>query len=230
MSRKTIIFYGDPHGEWAPLYDACAYRQEPGHIVVIGDLELKRPLHRELSDIFEAGWSVSYILGNHDTDNCPQYQHLVDDCPEGHLGGRVTPIEGVQVAGLSGVFKKRVWYPPAEPVYSDRKDWLRRNAPRKWRDSVPIHMRDAIFPEDFDALRYLQADILVSHEGPSSVWKDMGFTVIDALSKRVGARLIVHGHHHHCGVLTTLPNGVSVKSMGIAEVWELPAEFLEATR
>ena len=226
MTRKPILFYGDPHKNWSPLYDACANYSEPGHIVVVGDLELEKPLHREICDVFDAGWSVHYILGNHDTNGCAQYQHLVDDHPSGHLGGKVTPVGGFQVAGLSGVFKDRIWRPPNDQRYEDRREWLRLNAPKKWRDWLPIHMIDSIFPEDFKTLKALRADDLVSHEGPSSVWKGMGFEVVDGLAKRMGAGLIVHGHHHHAAPLVDLPNGVSVKSLGIAEVWELPAEFL----
>lgn len=226
MFRKPILFYGDPHNNWGPLYDACASYSDPGHIVIVGDLELQKPLHPEISDVFDAGWSIHYILGNHDCHGCPQYQHLVDDHPSGHMGGKVTPIAGLQVAGLSGVFKGKVWFPPAAPEYDNRQEWLRRNAPRRWRDGLPVHMLDTIFPEDFSALKPLRADILVSHEGPSSVWKGMGFDVIDGLAKKMGASLIVHGHHHHAGDLVDLPNGVAVKSLGKAEVWELPAEFL----
>ena len=121
MSRKPILFYGDPHKNWGPLYDACAIYSQPGHIIVVGDLELERPLHREISDVFDAGWSVHYILGNHDTHGCPQYMHLVDDHPSGHLGGKVTPVGDFQVAGLSGVFKDRIWRPPNDQRYQDRR-------------------------------------------------------------------------------------------------------------
>lgn len=114
--------------------------------------------------------------------------------------------------------------PPAPPMYVGRRHWLFRNAPSKWRGGVPLHLRDAIWPEDVEALGKLKADVLVCREGPSSVWRDMGFSVIDDLAPRMGARLIVHGHHHHSD-LSTLSNGVRIKSLEKTEVWRLREEF-----
>lgn len=46
----------------------------------------------------------------------------------------------------------------------------------------------------------MQADILVTHEAPSYHsnfgLKDTGFQVIDELAQFLGARYVVHGHHH----------------------------------
>ena len=36
-----ILFYGDPHGDWAPLRAAIAERR-PDHVVIVGDLGLTR--------------------------------------------------------------------------------------------------------------------------------------------------------------------------------------------
>ena len=52
----------------------------------------------------------------------------------------------------------------------------------------------AIWPEDYDALAAQRADILVTHEAPSS--HPAGKAALDALARAMGARLIVHGHHH----------------------------------
>ena len=224
MSKPPILFYGDPHGEWEPLRDWCAYGPGPGHVVIVGDLELSRPLHEELAELFAAGWTVSYVIGNHDTDTCQAFRWLVGDHPTGDLSNRVVDVGGVRIAGLSGLFKQRIWLPPSLPLYVGRRHWLVRNAPLKWGGGVPLHLRDTIWPEDVQALGHLQADVLASHEGPTSVWQDMGHSEIDRLAHRMRCRLIVHGHHHHSGV-STLPNGVAVKSLAKTEVWQLPEEL-----
>ena len=224
MPKPPILFHGDPRGEWQALYDRVATCPVAGHVVIVGDLELSRPLHDELAEIFAAGWTVSYIVGNHDTDTCQAYGWLVDDHPEGDLSTKVADIGGVRVAGLSGLYKKRIWLPPDHPRYTGRRDWLVRNAPLRWRNGVPLHLRDSIWPEDVQALGRMKADILVSHEGPTSVWQDMGHSEIDRLAHRMGCRLIVHGHHHHSG-MAVLGNGVAVKSLARTEVWELSEEF-----
>jgi hypothetical protein len=58
----------------------------------------------------------------------------------------------------------------------------------------------------------------VSHEAPSS--HPHGFAVIDSLAESCGAWLIVHGHHHH-SYEATLPNGIRVRGLGLAEPWRL---------
>jgi hypothetical protein len=58
----------------------------------------------------------------------------------------------------------------------------------------------------------------VTHEAPSS--HPHGFPVIDALAGRCGARLIVHGHHHQ-SYQAELPNGISVRGLGLSETWLL---------
>jgi UDP-2,3-diacylglucosamine pyrophosphatase LpxH len=92
---------------------------------------------------------------------------------------------------------------------------------QRWQGGLPLHMRDVVWSEDVEALSKQRAEILVTHEGPSSVWKDMGFSVLDDLAAAMGAKWLIHGHHHHSG-LSELPNGVRVKALGIAEIWEYP--------
>jgi len=56
----------------------------------------------------------------------------------------------------------------------------------------------------------------VTHEAPSS--HPHGFEVIDRLAENAGARLIVHGHQHQ-SYAATLPGGVRVRGLGLAEPW-----------
>ena len=45
--------------------------------------------------------------------------------------------------------------------------------------------------------------------------------VIRAWAEARGARMIVHGHHHQ-SYTATLPNGIHVRGLGLAEPWLLP--------
>ncbi len=79
-------------------------------------------------------------------------------------------------------------------------------------------MRDAIFPEDMNALRNRRADVLVTHETPSC--HRYGFVGIDQAAAHCLARLVVRGHHHESceGVL---PSGTPVHGLAKAEVFRL---------
>ena len=72
----------------------------------------------------------------------------------------------------------------------------------------------AIWPEDIEALASQQADILVTHEAPSS--HPACSAVIDELARRMGARMIVHGHHHVASHAKA-HDGLTV--LGVASAW-----------
>ncbi len=222
----SVIFYGDPHGEWEPLRVACR-DERPDAVVILGDCDLDQPLRTQLASVFEAGIPVHWIPGNHDTDKVEYFDHLWGDCPEGNLHARCCLFGGLAVAGLGGVFKGRIWLPRhelAEPLHASCKAYLRRLPRQKlWRGGLPLAMRDAIFPEDVDALRNRRADVLVTHEAPSC--HRHGFVGIDLAAAQCRARLIVHGHHHESyeGVL---PSGTPVRGLAKAEVFRLRREHL----
>ena len=52
----------------------------------------------------------------------------------------------------------------------------------------------SIYPDEFDKLADLSADILISHE--ASGYHSHGFNLIDDLARSVGASVTVHGHQH----------------------------------
>ncbi|MBE7189934.1 metallophosphoesterase family protein [Jatrophihabitans endophyticus] len=147
----SVVFYGDPHGEWRPLLRACQ-DERPDGVVILGDCDLDRPLRQQLEPLFSAGIRVRWIPGNHDVDTVEWHDRLWGDFPEGNLHGRWEQVGGLLVTGLGGIFKERVWYPlfdDAEPVLGSRRDTLRRIRPGdRWRGGLPLPMRDAIFPED----------------------------------------------------------------------------------
>jgi hypothetical protein len=222
-----IVFAGDPHGNFSPILRACA-AMDPGTLVLVGDCDCAVPLPTILAPLFSAGWVVRWILGNHDTETEALYDNLVGSHPSGDFGLQAIEVGGVTLAGLPGVFKPRVWLPIPDEATGrvEAARFQTREAFKQsigqgalWRGDMPLWHRDTIFPEDFDTLGTLRFDILVSHEAPSS--HPHGSAVIDDLAASCGARLIVHGHHHQ-SYEATLPNGIAVRGLGVAEPWVLP--------
>ena len=212
----TLMFYGDPHGSWEPLRAAVA-SSPPAAVIILGDCDLLRPIHHELAEIFQADVQVLFIHGNHENDSSDFWDHLVEDHPKGHLHGRVSRTANLDVGGLGGVFKKKIWLPPSEPVFETRAAFvgsLRHQ--QRWRRWVPLQQRDAIFPEDVAVLGRMRADILVCHEAPST--HRFGFPVIDELATRIKVRLVVHGHHHTSSDHRTA-GGIRVVGLAKAEVF-----------
>ncbi len=221
MSRPPVLFAGDPHGNFAPILRACA-AHPPGHLVLLGDCDCAAPLPDLLAPALAAGWSVHWILGNHDTETEATFDNLAGAWPQGDLGGRVRDLAGVRVAGLAGVFRPRVWHPLEcePPQFRTRAEFRRALRPgEEWRGGLPLWHRDTIFPEDVAALAAQHFDVLVTHEAPSS--HRHGFAALDRLAEAGGARLIVHGHHHE-SYTATLPSGLCVRGLGVAEPWPLP--------
>ncbi len=231
----TLLFAGDPHRNFSPILRACA-AAPPGDLVLVGDLDCPRPLTEILAPALAAGWRAHWILGNHDCETEAAYDNLMGDHPAGCLDYRVAVVSGVRVAGLPGVFKPSVWHPRAEPGsdridpprFRDRASFLAAQPKsRLWRGGMPLWHRDSIFPADVEALAAQKFDILVSHEAPSC--HRHGFAAIDGLAASGGARLIVHGHHHE-SYSATLPNGIAVRGLGLAELWSPPPLFGDSGR
>lgn len=226
------MFAGDPHGNFSPILRGClalaSNASALGTLILVGDCDCPAPLGRVLAPLVAAGWRARWIMGNHDTDTEAAFDRLTDT--PGDLGLRVEIIGDVRIAGLPGVFKPRVWLPRAEepsgridpPRFHTRSEFVHALRPDElWRGGLPLWHRDTIFPEDFDRLLGTRFDVLVSHEAPST--HRHGFTEIDRLAERCGARLIVHGHHHE-SYTAVLPSGIQVRGLGLAEVWVLPHE------
>ncbi len=214
-----IIFYGDPHGRWQPLFDEYA-RRPARAVVLLGDCELERPLDETLEPIISDGTPVHWIYGNHDTDHARWWDNLTR--AGGGLHGMVTNVGGLYLAGLGGTYAGRVWYPrlgDEEAVFRTRGEWLKA-IPRNERCGklLPLRRRHIVLPEDHTALSGCRADILLCHEAPSS--HRHGFGAVDDLAKGLGVRLVVHGHHHTSYVGASR-DGVRVMGLGIAECWRL---------
>ncbi|OSQ44456.1 hypothetical protein THS27_07240 [Thalassospira sp. MCCC 1A01428] len=196
-----VLFYGDPHRKFDPLFDAVA-RHRPEHVVIAGDLDLQRPFRDVLAPVIAQGVQCWWIPGNHDCTDAAQYDFLFEDYPEGNLCNRAVSMpcrDGtLSVAGLGGIYRGRVWYPISgkKPVFMRREDFLAVTRPHvRWRKGLPLRQRDTIFPEDHTILAAQKCDILVSHEAPSC--HEYGTAEIDRLGQEMGAKLFVHGHMHH---------------------------------
>jgi predicted phosphodiesterase len=224
----TIVFIGDIHQMWDKVERGLSRLTEiPKAAVILGDVQCDKPLDDLAAPLLSRGIAVHWIFGNHDNDGGPGMWRFLTG-PDHNpltacqsLHACVTEIEGVRIAGLGGTFRPRIWEPPAQPRLHRREELPDdvRQMGRGWR---PEHIQalvhslgtTAIWPEDYDYLAGQQADILVTHEAPSS--HPAGSAALDALARSMGARLIVHGHHH-VNYLAASEDGLQV--LGVAAAW-----------
>ncbi|NGO62483.1 metallophosphoesterase [Rhizobium daejeonense] len=215
----SVAFFGDPHGNFRPVREMLR-KHQPAYSIFLGDFDLDRPLDIELSDLTSVGSSVYFIHGNHDADQETWHDFVFDSgLANRNLAGRVVELDGVRVAGLGGVFHSDVWHPQNAggiPKFSTRNEYLSANSRSTWRDGLPLRHRSTIFPEDFNSLAALEADILITHEAPSS--HRYGHPEIDDLAEVLGIKTIVHGHLHQ-DYHATLANGINVIGLGKASVF-----------
>ena len=202
-----IWFLGDTHGSFQHVVEHVleAKRDDrlPQAIVFLGDLDCARPLHVELEEI--AGLTeIFWIPGNHDSDDNAAWNNLFASEPsEANLHCRVADVAGFRIAGLGGVFRKRIWSPPDPPAFQTydawRSDRIARRPPREWglaETAEERRHRTSIFPECIAALAQQRADILVSHEAPECRDDGRGWSAIGDLARHMGVRHVFHGHHH----------------------------------
>ena len=190
----ALYFAGDTHSEHGHLVEFL--REYPyAQLIHVGDIELNRLADDEFpDDVRDRLW---WIHGNHDYDRQDRWAHLYQpEMMSRCLHGRVVEIQGVRVAGLGGNFQGSVWMPPDQPNHETREA-LSQVTPRQNRHptyGVALKRAGAIWKEDFDALAPQSADILVTHEAPST--HRNGFSETDELGQAMGVHTIVHGHHH----------------------------------
>ncbi len=229
----SLIFIGDIHQAWDVVERGLAALDPlPRAAVLLGDIQCERPLDELAEPLLSRGIAVLWIFGNHDNDGGPEmWANLTDRgrnprTAPGALHGRVAIVQGLRVAGLGGTFRPRIWQPPDPPRVFARAQLAQHltDGTSAWPDShvAALHhslSSAAIWPEDYDHLAAQRADILVTHEAPSS--HPAGNAALDALARRMGARLVVHGHHH-VTYRTRANDGLVV--MGIAAAWAVSAE------
>ncbi|MBT2334081.1 metallophosphoesterase [Variovorax paradoxus] len=197
-ANPKILIFGDPHGDFDPVI-AAVERFRPEAIVLLGDIQARRPLHIALQSILTRT-EVWFIHGNHDTDSDADYDNLWrSELADRNLHGRIVEIAGYKVAGLGGIFRSKIWDPrrPIEEAAFMSGDAMRRSMrpEERWRDDISRRHRSTIFPGDYlQLLRSPPADILVTHEAPAV--HPHGWQAIDELAETLGVQLVVHGHHH----------------------------------
>jgi len=167
-----IWFAGDNHSRFRHIIDVVR-RHRPSAIVLLGDVQAKRPLHDELAEILSIA-QIFWIPGNHDSDSVEDYDNLFGSAlADRNLHGRVLNIGGVRIAGLGGVFRERVWMPPAEPVHASAKEFMRvAGKGNRWRGGLPLRHRTTIFADDYYSLARLRADVLVTLRHHLTRWHE----------------------------------------------------------
>jgi predicted phosphodiesterase len=221
----SLIFIGDIHQDWHHVESGLAKLSAPPRAaVLLGDIECTRPLDELAAPLLRRGVAVYWIHGNHDYDTGPEmWANLA--APErnpvtarGALHGRVVEIEGLRVAGLGGAFLPRVWPANGVPRLHRRANLERILDPgmEATRAAALTHFltETAIWPEDIEALAAQKADVLVTHEAPSSHPDGVG--VLDDLARAMGATLIVHGHHH---VTTESRHADGLRALSVGNTW-----------
>ncbi len=204
----TVAFVGDVHQRW-DLIEAglAALPAPPRFAVLLGDMQCDRPLDALAAPLLRRGIAVFWIFGNHDNDGGPEmWANLTDRARNPHtargaLHGRVADIGGLRIAGLGGTFRPRVWDPPeparlhARSELADDLAAMSGHWPEEHRAALAHSLgAAAIWPEDVERLSRRRADILVTHEAPES--HPAGNAVLGKLARMMGARLLIHGHHH----------------------------------
>ncbi|CAN5243853.1 metallophosphoesterase [soil metagenome] len=209
----SIFFCGDMHGRFEHIIEAV-HDHRPGAIVLLGDLQAARPLDVELAEIL-ALTEVWLIHGNHDTASQADHDHLFGSSLAGrNLHGRVETVAGVRIAGMGGVFRGNVWSPPGPAHFASREDFVARAGKgNRWRGGLPLKHRSTIFPADIERLAQERAEVLVTHEAPSS--HPHGFAAIDELARRLGAGRSFHGHHHDSLDYSSNWDALGVQARGV---------------
>lgn len=224
----SIVFIGDIHQHWHHVEAGLAALTTPVKAaVLLGDIQCDRPLDHLAAPLLDRGIAVHWIHGNHDNDGGPDmWANLAS--PErnpvtslGSLHAQVMEIEGVRIAGLGGTFRPRVWAPPAPPRLRRRMeladDMLAMGPAYGLNQRAALAhslSSSAIWPEDVEALSSQKADILVTHEAPTS--HPHGNAALEDLARAMGARTIVHGHHH---VATRAEAGDGLRVLAVGSAW-----------
>ncbi len=185
---------------------------------MLGDYDLEKPLEhylKPITDLVEIWW----IAGNHEFERPERHRYLFDSAySENGLHLKVKEVAGLKIAGLSGIFLGRVWYPPHRPRWQSKNHYLSRQPFSVRKAGLSLKYQSAIWHDELEALKRLNADILVSHEAPCS--HRHGFIAIDELAIAMGVKKVFHGHlHEHYSA--PIRSGIMVYGVGDRMVADL---------
>ncbi|EPX83577.1 metallophosphoesterase family protein [Salipiger mucosus] len=173
MNNEQIIFYGDPHGRWDPLFEAL--KTQPRAVIVLGDLAEGKldpngteKARRAFDAVLERGIGLHFITGNHD-NSCDSLWELVEEYDAHRIDGRVIEIDGIRIGGLGGVIRGKLWRGDGEARFDTEEELIART-PRqeRWKGTLPRKHLTTIMPWTVEDLRQHQVDVLVTHEAPSN--------------------------------------------------------------
>jgi len=230
-----IFFCGDVHGQFDHVI-AAVDALRPHAVVFLGDLDPRRPLEEELAPILGSA-EVWFIHGNHETDEADTACNLFGSrLADRNLHGRVVDVAGVRIAGLGGVFRRKIWWPPEAPAFQRYEDYIRFTQVMR-RRSKADHGEDApgrgggcltedrpesreqrrhrssIFPDVYERLAAMSADVLVTHEAPSC--HPYGHASLDELGRCLGVRWAFHGHHHDRLDYSAMTDRLGFRAFGV---------------
>jgi predicted phosphodiesterase len=241
-----IWFLGDNHGRFDYIAKAIdAAPEKPSAIVLLGDLEAPNPLQECMRDVESRGVRWHWIFGNHDTDSIENYANISElESLYHNIDGIVVKIDGVRVAGLGGVFRGAIWYPPDPPKYANYAEYeraARAQCQLKQRPSKLDRVQNQAVPPElrhWDALNldHSRTGKLLKHR--STIFPEQfdqlarqqadilvtheapschphGFSEIDRLARVMGVQAIFHGHHHDSRDYTSAFELMGFKSYGV---------------
>jgi predicted phosphodiesterase len=215
--HSRILFAGDPHGNFRPLI-AAVHKYQPEAVILLGDYDLEMPLESCLQEIVNLT-EIWWIAGNHDFESPEKYNNLFHSAlSDKDLHLKVTEISGFRVAGLGGIFLGRVWYPPQPPKWLGKQHYLYNQSVNIKRFDLSLKYKSAIWHDEFEILKTLKADILVTHEAPGS--HRHGFKAIDELAIAMEVKNIFHGHLHenYIGTINKKINVFGVANNAVADL------------
>ena len=203
LPRMKLLFCGDPHGQIQFAVDG-AIQSGADVLVLLGDIEPVCPLHVLVEPILASAIKVLWIPGNHDADSDEMWFRVWgSDLAHANLHARVEELmDGTRIAGLGGVSREEVWHPTGASARRGEPAFLSPSAhadatPRqhRWRGTGPHRKHwGTIYPDQLNSLSDQRADILVTHEAPG--YHPHGFDLLDDLARAMGAKVVIHGHHH----------------------------------
>jgi predicted phosphodiesterase len=211
FGMTKVFFCGDPHGVFSHIIRAWDEHQ-PAAVVLLGDLECRRPLDVELAPILDKT-RIYWIPGNHDTDSADNYDNLFESALKGNnIEDRIIGVAGITIGGIGGVFREKIWNGVTESNLSPKNYLKTCGAGSKWRGGLPLRHRSSIFPTDIAAFKGMSVDVLVTHEAPND--HAYGNVALTNLAQNLKVKRAFHGHHHQ---LIKYPNspwtGVSLRGI-----------------